>query len=151
VFIYSCDIYLIHAQSYTRVGRRAQGAQVVRRKGMQDAFRVRRRAFEACARRQGGGEVKTFSDALKEGSVKLRDYVERAAQNGELDDRLFAVDLSKADAIDAAEFFDRTELVENLENLVRQVLRPALLRNLSSRRGIMYISNLMSHLGRLMI
>jgi len=67
--------------------------------------------------------VKTFSDALKSGSVKLRDYVEKAAQTGELDDRLFAVDLSKVDIIDAAEFFDRTELVENLENLVRQVLR----------------------------
>jgi len=67
--------------------------------------------------------VKTFCDALKDGSVKLRDYVEKAAQTGELDDRLFAVDLSKADAIDAAEFFDRTELVENLEKLVRQVLR----------------------------
>jgi len=67
--------------------------------------------------------VKSFSDALKDGSVKLRDYVERAAQTGALDDRLFAVDLSKADAVDAAEFFDRTELVKNLETLVRQVLR----------------------------
>jgi len=67
--------------------------------------------------------VKSFGDALKDGSVKLRDYVERAAQTGALDDRLFAVDLSKADAVDAAEFFDRTELVKNLETLVRQVLR----------------------------
>lgn len=67
--------------------------------------------------------MKSFSDALKDGSVKLRDYVERAAQTGALDDRLFAVDLSKADAVDAAEFFDRTELVKNLETLVRQVLR----------------------------
>jgi len=67
--------------------------------------------------------VKSFGDALKDGSVKLRDYVERAAQTGALDDRLFAVDLSKADALDAAEFFDRTELVKNLETLVRQVLR----------------------------
>jgi molybdopterin converting factor small subunit len=67
--------------------------------------------------------VKSFGDALKDGSVKLRDYVERAAQTGALDDRLFAVDLSKADAVDAAEFFDRTELVKNLEALVRQVLR----------------------------
>ncbi|MGC8696451.1 MAG: DUF499 domain-containing protein [Conexivisphaera sp.] len=64
----------------------------------------------------------TIGDAIKSGRLVLRDYVDKAARTGGIDDRLFSVDLSKAGSVDAGDFFDRTELVRNLGELITRIL-----------------------------
>jgi hypothetical protein len=70
--------------------------------------------------------LKSFGEALRENSLKPRSYIKRAAETGSLDERIFAVDLSRVHELDveeAADFFDRTELVQDLRELVADVLR----------------------------
>lgn len=70
--------------------------------------------------------MKSFLGAVRDRSLKFRDYVKKPAQTRDLDDRLFAVDMSNLkmlDADEARELFDRTELARVLKDLIFCVIR----------------------------
>ncbi len=55
--------------------------------------------------------------------IVFRKYIADAAKYGVINDSIFAADLSKVDEIEAHDFFDRTEMVENLRELLENVIR----------------------------
>jgi tetrahydromethanopterin S-methyltransferase subunit G len=64
-------------------------------------------------------------ETIKSGKIKFRQYIRNAAETGILDDKLFAVDLSKIESLsskEAREFFDRTEIVKDTSELIGSIL-----------------------------
>ncbi|MGC8670865.1 MAG: DUF499 domain-containing protein [Thermoprotei archaeon] len=70
-------------------------------------------------------KTQTFDQLVKSGKVRFRDYIIDAAMSGkEPNDEIFAESFDSVikGRIDARDFFERTEFVQGLEDLVNQVL-----------------------------